>query len=796
MYSKELGLRVDDGLLTHYAENEARSLSLKGQTPASRVCRRVRTGLKSIQDMALRAAGWASGHTGLPPEFEWLLDNRYLLEREGREAIQALRRAGRIPAVRPGLPAAYELTRRLTRAGRGEVTLERLALYLKGAQKVRPLSERELFLFVPLLKAALVTSVAALCGELGAVLDGYARGGDLNPYAAERTARRALEEGSAPPEAAEALAKSAAAAHTRLSGLMGRAVTSLRLLASADLTDLLQTASAVENILRRDPVEVYAEMDEASRGWYRRELSRLARRRRISESEAAETVLALARKGSDKRRRHVGYYILNQPLGRRKSALGGRLYFAALLTLTALFTVLAGLLGGGPWVATLLLLPASDLAKNIVDFATVRLVAPRHIPRLELRDGLPPHGATLCVISTLLTDTQKAVAQVKLLEEYKIANRDAGGRLLFGLLADLPDAPQRRRPRDRQLIEAAQKAVFELNRRYGGGFYLFLRDRQLNVRDKVYMGWERKRGALLELMRALRGKETGLRTVTGDPAVLRKIRYLITLDADTRLTAGSAREMVGAMLHPLITADVDPQRRVVTEGHAVLQPRMAVDLESAGKTAFSRVYAGQGGLDPYGGASSDVYQDVFGRGVFSGKGIFDVDAFLTCLDGRLPENRVLSHDLLEGCYLRAGLLGDVELADGYPSKVNAWFDRLHRWTRGDWQIVGWLRPSVKTGNGPRERNPLDALSRWKIFDNLRRSLSPVFLLLALTVGFAAPPRPLATAAGFAVLCAASNLLLSAAELAVRGGGRARYHSTIVTGLPGAALQCLLQLLFL
>ena len=796
MRTKDFGIKVEDGLLPQYAENEARGLTVQGTVSAVRTARWTTAALRNIQRTALRLSDWGSAHTGAPPEFEWLLDNRYLLEREARESILVLRQVGKLPAeTHQGLPVSYELARRLVRAGQNAVTAERLALYLEGAQKVRPLSEKELALFVPLLKAALVESVASLCGEMEEMLSGYTGKNPDNPYAAERAVRRALEEGSPPHERAEALSRAAAAAHIRLSGLTGRAVTSLRLLASADLTELLQKASVVERILRQDPVEVYPAMDEASRAWYRQELSRLARRRRITEVKAAETALALARKGSDSRRRHVGYYILNLPLGRRKSAWGGRWYFLAQALLTVLFAAAAGLLSGHTGVAALLLFPAFDLAKNIVDFTTVRLTRPRHIPRLELCGGLPAHGATLCVISALLTDSARAKKYVKLLENYKIANRDAGNRLVFGLLADLPDAPVKRRPRDKQVIESVQKAIFELNRRHGGGFFLFMRDRQFNMRDKVYMGWERKRGALLELMCSLRGRETGLRTVIGDPAMLRKIKYLITLDADTRLTAGSARELVGAMMHPLTVADVDPIRRVVVEGHAVLQPRMAIDLVSAGKTTFSRIYAGQGGLDPYGGASSDVYQDLFDRGVFSGKGIFDVDVFLTCLEGRFPENKVLSHDLLEGCYLRAGLLGDVELADGYPCKAASWFDRLHRWTRGDWQIAGWLRRKVKTG-GQRERNPLDALSRWKIFDNLRRSLSPVFMLAALTLGFAASIRPLVLAAGFAVLCAASNLLLSAAEMAVRGGGGARYHSTIITGVTGTLLQCVLQLLFL
>lgn len=795
-HKRDFTMKVDDALLKKYGENEARSITVAGRVKAVHVSLCIGKHLKTIQHTALRASTWAPGPAALPQEFEWLLDNRYLLEREARDAILVLRKAGPLPAVKyEMLPAAYRLAVQFAHAGQNEVTVERLAIFLQGIQSVRPFSERELFLFVPLVKAALIESVAGLCREMNDMLDAY-RKDDDNPYAAELAVRRSLEEGSAPPESVGIMAQEAAHTHNRLSKLIGQAVTSLRLLSSADFSELLQSASAVENLLKQDPADVYSDMDEASRAFYRHELSRLAERRHISEADAAETVLLLARKGADARRRHVGYYILQQPLGKRKGAWIGRVYFLSQLGLTAALSVAAYLFSHSLWMTLLLLLPLSDVAKNITDFATVRLTRPRHIPRLELMQGLPPHGATLCVISAILTDTTKAKQYVKLLEEYRIANRDAGNRLAFGLLADLPDAPVKRRSGDKIVLEAAQKAVFELNRRYGGGFYFFSRDRQLNTNDKIYMAWERKRGALLELMRMLRGLPTGLHAATGDLSALKKVRYLITLDADTRLTAGSAREMVGAMMHPLTVATVDSERKVVTEGHALLQPRMAVDLESAGRTVFARIYAGQGGLDPYGGASSDVYQDVFDRGIFNGKGIFDVDAALTCLDSRFPENRVLSHDLLEGCYLRAGLLGDVELADGYPSKVSAWLERLHRWTRGDWQIAGWLCPRVKNGQGRREKNPLDALSKWKIFDNLRRSLSPVCLLVALTLGFAAATLPLVTVTAIAIACVGSNLLLSAAELAVRGGRRARYHSTIITGITGTTLQCALQLLFL
>ncbi len=785
----------NESQLALLAEECARNHRPDGSVSGASMARHIRRDLRSIRATAARISQFSVGRDGLPQEYEWLLDNQYLLEREAVDAALTLRRAGPLPARR-GAAFVLSLTGELCRHTHNHITTEDLAVFLTHVQAGRALSEKELFLFVPTLKAALVASVASLSDRLSDILNGYMKNRPDNPFAAERKVRKTLSEGNAPSEALNRLAASAAPLHDELNTLIGGAVTSLRLLANTDFTELLQKANVIEDTLLRDPAGVYPRMDEASRFSYRQELSQLAKKHRMSEQECAGRVLELCRREKDPRRQHVGYYINTRPLGKKPVRASGPFYFGSLAALTLLEAAGLCVLCRAVWPSLLLLIPLSDLAKNLVDFCTVRLTRPRHVPRLELADGLPLEGTTLCVISALLTDSGKGPHYAKLLEEYRIANRDAGKNLLFGLLADLPDAPQKSRNTDARVIESAQKAIFELNRRHGGGFYLFLRDREFNVRDKVFMGWERKRGALLELARVLRQKSSGVRTMNGDPAALREVKYLITLDGDTRLTAGSAREMVGAMMHPLSRPVLDTKRRVITGGHALLQPRVAIDLEAAGATRFSKIYAGHGGLDPYGGATSDVYQDLFAEASFVGKGILDVDAYLACLDARLPENRILSHDLLEGSFLRCGLIGDVELADGFPARVTSFFDRQHRWTRGDWQMASYLLPSVKARTG-REPNPLSGLARWKIFDNLRRSLSPLFVLAALTVTLADPAKPLNLwLGGAALITLASHLLLTAATLFARRQFRARYHSTIVSGLPAVVLQFVLQLAFL
>lgn len=778
---KRVDIRVTEDKLAHWAENEAETLETQGLCGGRGVARRTARQLESIRAAALRLSSqaekglWnqAGGRNGPPPAVEWLLDNRYLIEREGMDALAQLKRARELPASAGRQPVLYLLMEALVRSGGGEVTPGRIEAFLEGAQRVRALSEREIWLVTPMLKAALVSHALEGCREIPVP---------------RQSGRGGLES----TEMAAAAAKLAAV------------VTSLRMLSVTELTRLLRRSSVMERLLGKDPAGVYSRMDEETRSRYRQELSRAARRGGLTEAKAAQRVLELCQSAKLEAERHVGYYILEKPLGEGRGRTGS-LYFVFLALLTALG---AGLLGGlaGDWkVSVLLALPISEAAKAVCDYAALRLRRPRVMPKLELKEGLPEGCETLCVTAVLLTDEKSAMAQVARMENSYHLSRDAGPRLCFGLLADLPDAKTAKKGGDRRLLERVQTGIHELNRRYGGGFYLFLRDRRYNVRDGLFMGWERKRGALMELAALLRGQtepEPGrLYAATGDSGRLRGIQYVITLDADTQLTPGAVRELVGAMAHPLNAPSADPKRGVITRGYGMLMPRMAVDLESAGRSLFSRVFAGQGGLDPYGGLAGEVYFDLFAEASFTGKGIFHVDAYRAALDGRLPQNRVLSHDLLEGSYLRVGLVGDVELIDGYPFKVSAWFDRLHRWTRGDWQIAAWLGRTVPA-DGKRESNPLGGLSKWKIFDNLRRSLVPIFLLAALTPALLWPEAGagrFAPAAAIAVLvCLLSPLLLSSADLAFRGaiGRRERHHGTIITGFRAALLQVALQFVFL
>ena len=745
---------MDGGRLTEYARQLARALAPQGKTAVRRMAGALGRDMAQIRTAHRRLTQWGEGRSSLPPAVEWLLDNHYLALREGAQARRALRRGRAVRGTRGGGALIAGCARGLLRAVPG-LEREEIQRYLAAFQSVRPLTERELSLLVSVLALELVAGLARQCEDL-----------------------EVLKEGGADPAELE-----------RIFG-------GLRALSNLNWGPVLEEASQVEEVLRRDPSGHYPDMGEETRRRYRQQVCRLARKYGLGEPEAAGRALELARQGSGPRR-HIGWYLYREPLGHPGHVPSGRGYAWAVTGLSLAAALAMWGLSGRPWATLLLLLPLSDIVKNTLDFFLVRLVPPRPVPRMELREGIPPEGRTLCVVVSLLTGEESGPRLASLLERYRLANRDAGPELRLGILADLPDSESPMGREGRRRAERARQAVEALNEKYGGGFYLFFRRPTFNRRDERYMGWERKRGALVELVRLLKGRRTGLRVEAGNREALRGTKFIITLDADTSLNVGTARELAGAMLHPLNQPVVDRQRRVVTAGHALFQPRVSVELEAANRSLFSRVFAGLGGVDPYGSTASDVYHDLFDQGSYTGKGIFQVDAFFTCLDRRFPDNAILSHDLLEGSYLRAGLLGEVELTDGCPYQAGSYFARLHRWIRGDWQLLPWLGRRVPDGRGGREDNPLTPLAKWKILDNLRRSLSPVLTLTALVLGICFSGAVFAWAGGTAVLAAASNLLLSGAELAARRRqSERRYHSTVIAGFGGAVLQTAFQLLLL
>ncbi len=543
-------------------------------------------------------------------------------------------------------------------------------------------------------------------------------------------------------------------------------ITSLRFCATLDWSQYFELVSLVEGVLQRDPAGVYGSMDFLSRDRYRQAVEELAERTGEGQLRVALRAVESARQAAESgspadRAAHVGHHLIGR--GRRdletdvayRPALARRLrrfmfapatgaYLGAIAVVTALVLGLgvayARAHGATPsWqvvVALFLVLPASELAVAVVQRLAARLAPPRRLPRLDFAGGIPESHRTMVIVPTLLTGVAEVNELLEHLEVLALANLDP--HIHFALLGDFTDAPAREMPGDQATLAAARAGIEALNARLAGEeadrFYLFHRTRQWNEGEGAWIGWERKRGKIEEFNRLLRGAiDTSYVLMVGDLGVLPSIRYCLTLDSDTRLPRDAARKLIGVMAHPLNRPHFDAESGRVTEGYGILQPRVSVTMASAAGSLFARLYAGHTGVDPYTTAVSDTYQDLFGEGIFAGKGLYDVDAFLAALEGRVPEYALLSHDLFEGIYARTALVTDVEVVDDYPSSVLAHARRQHRWVRGDWQILRWLFPFVPTRAGGLERNRLPLIARWKIFDNLRRSLVPpatVALVLA------------------------------------------------------------------
>jgi len=556
---------------------------------------------------------------------------------------------------------------------------------------------------------------------------------------------------------------------------VANAVTSLRLCASMDWREYVEAVSLVEQVLQCDPANVYARMDFLSRDAQRRAIESMAKPCGEDQRRVAWRAITLAREAAASgsvadAAAHVGYYLVDRgrptleaDLGYRapvRTRVRQRLARHAPLLFLGSLTVGTGLLvagavayaasAGGPawWVlaALLVLVPASDVALAAIQHLVTRLVLPRRLSRLELADGVPESACTMVIVPTLLTSVARVDELIDHMEVLALGNLDRC--IHFAILSDFSDTTARETPGDQAILDRARQGVEGLNVKLGPDhadrFFLFHRDRQWNAAEHSWMGWERKRGKIEEFNRLLRGAtDTTFSTQVGALDVLPRVRYCITLDSDTRLPRDAARELIGIISHPLNQPRFDRRLGRVTRGYGILQPRVSVTMASAAGSLFARTYAGHTGVDPYTTAVSDVYQDLFSEGIFTGKGLYDVDAFAAALEGRVPENTLLSHDLFEGLYARTGLVTDVEVVDEYPSSVLAHARRQHRWVRGDWQILGWLLPWVRSRKGW-TRNHLPIISRWKILDNLRRSVVPPTTLILLVAGWTIlPGSPLA-----------------------------------------------------
>lgn len=719
----------------------------------------------------------------LSPAAETLLDSFYVVEKSLIVLMNASEqlRDQALPVNREGehlgIPRAYSAAVGLVGHHNARIEDASLARYLAAYQQISPLSMCELCAFPAMLRLCVVRAVRLMstaaahraeehlrAKELADVLCRVAwdekrvdailaRAGlhgrpacveRLASLLQERDAYRLIERMNAALRMADvdadALIGKDRKIQTQNAMRMQNAIASLRFLDALDFRDFFERFSAVEAALREDAV--YPQMDAETRAYYRACVERCAEQLAVAETVVAKTAVRLAQEGEG-RLAHVGAYLFEEgePLlwaalrpdrrharwtENRKLALfvvGEGVLAAALIALAAT---------GGIVPFLLAFLPSWSLGR----FLAVRIAMlgrkAKRIPRMDFAGGVPDTARTLVAVPTLILSEEGIAASLAQLETHYLANPLAN--CCFAVLGDFKDGPEEWRDGERELLQKAKEQVDALNARYANGgapiFYFLHRRRELSRFDGVYMGRERKRGALCDLVELLMAGDAEPFVLISAP-LPQDIHYCLTLDADTLLPPGALAKCIGAIAHPL-NRPVSDQNGVVRLGHGVIAPRMRQTLSSAAKTPFARLMSGESGVDLYASVASEFYQDVFGTGNFGGKGIFDVAAFRAALLNWIPENTVLSHDLLEGCFLRAGFLGDVALYDGEPSTFAAWWKRQHRWMRGDWQLLPFLLPHLRDAAASPHKTPLSLLSRVKMLDNLRRTLlAPSVLLLLL-----------------------------------------------------------------
>ncbi|HOR85879.1 MAG TPA: glucoamylase family protein [Bacillota bacterium] len=734
------------------------------------------------------------------PAAEWLLDNFYIIEEQVKEIRQSLSRKYyfQLPRLKSGFlkgyPRVYAIALELVSHTDGRFDDKQLIGFVSSYQTQSLLSNGELWAIPMMIRMALIEHIRRVCENisisqqqwnkaerLAEQLLSYKNKKPEELLAIAKESMKQLEEinssygehllnmlkkhGIEIAPIIHYIDERLSEQHTTSESIthlehkeqasrqvsMGNSITSLRFISTLDWKIVFETLSQVEQILRQDPSGIYLNMDFLSRDNYRHEVEKLSKKYKVSEIKIAKKLIECAEESE----KHIGYFLFREDkeqlltkIGHSGTAVNSSvtLYLLSIVSITAVIMLLLlnysykeGATGLGTLllIALAVLIPSSDIAVSTTNWIFMHIKPPAFLPKLELKEGIPADAATVVIMPTLLTNGCSAVKLLLKLEEYYLANREEN--LYFALLGDYKDNDRERAAGDKEIIETANKKVKELNNKYNSDKFFFLhRKRAFNEAQNRWMGWERKRGALYDFNELLlSGKSKPFERIEGNIGVLKGIKYVITIDADTKLSIETARKLLGTITHPLNRAVIDKNKGVVKEGYGLLQPRISVDIVSANASTFARIFAGQGGIDIYTNAVSDVYQDCFGEGIFTGKGIYELEVFQGILRNRIPENTVLSHDLIEGVHVRTGLVTDIELIDGYPSRYNAYSMRQHRWVRGDWQLLQWLFDNVNNAEGNRIKNPLSAINKWKIFDNMRRSLvapsETLMLLLSLSI---------------------------------------------------------------
>ncbi len=544
-------------------------------------------------------------------------------------------------------------------------------------------------------------------------------------------------------------------------------IDSMREILKLEWNKIVEKLSHLEEILRGDPAGFYPKMDFKSRNAYRTKVQELADNTNLGEREVAKQLINLTSKEKDPRKKHVGYYLVGEgvelfekkinykptwkeKLSRFLSRHPAKVYFGVLTTLTTLFMggllTLGWALGGG-WkelaaIGFLGLIPCSEIAISITHLGGGAFLSPKLLPKLEFKKKVPQKHSTMLVIPALLSDKKEIEDLIQRLEVHFLANNLEN--LNFALLLDYKDAVKEHLPSDKKFLETARGKIRELNEKYPAEFFILIRERKWNPKEKIWMGWERKRGKLREFNRFLLGNEKDTFSIFGgNKKVFSDVKYVITLDRDTRLPKNEAGKLIGTMAHPLNRPVLNSEKTRVEKGYGILQPRLVTSIKEAQKSTLSQLFSGPKGLDPYTGLVSDIYQDLFGEGRYMGKGIYDVNAFERVLGEKFQENLFLSHDHVEGFLARTGFASNLEAFEDFPTTYHSFCMRKNRWERGDFQLLNWLGKKIKNKKGDVVKNPLPIIGRWVLLNNLRKHLLPIFNFFFLIGGwFLFPQNPL------------------------------------------------------
>lgn len=656
---------------------------------------------------------------------EWICDNYYILEREGMGVLRHLSSTKELPSDDGEIPRLFEICVELWN-GNIRITEDSIIEYLNNKE----ISGGESELFELMLRCSLIHRAFEGCcikGEQGAMM---------------------------------------------LEG----AIKSIRKMADFDFQRILEEVSPVERILLRDPAGYYEKMDEQGKCLYRQAISRKAQKTKKNDEEVALEALKMSQRGANERERHIGCYILENTKNKRRGA-------ASIVTEIAspiVVSIALGFLFRSFYVPFLLLIPLWEVLRYPIEAAFMRNIRPNELPSLDLKLQIPQDALTMITVSMLLPNAQNAENLHKKLIELWQSNGQEN--LKICILADLKSADVPVKPEDRADIAAAARVVRKMNKLYSNSFILAVRPRVFSNTQGSYSGWERKRGAITQLIRLIKGRNAEFLNITGDTQSLNKVKYILALDSDTFIPMDTAAELVEIALHPLNRPVVDEKLGRVTLGYGVLVPNVNIEISSTRSTTFSSIMAGEGGITAYSSHCCERYQDLFGEGIFSGKGLLDVDAFYTVLNDTLPEERILSHDILEGGYMRAGLASNVQITDGFPKRQSSYYDRLGRWIRGDWQNSIFI-----FGQGP-----LNRLSRYKLFDNLRRSITPVIACAGVLLALLMPWRIAALVSIVCLLSAVGSDLFSVIRSLVSGGPSLfsqLYYSGTTPNALAALLRC-------